>query len=148
MKVVLLQDVEKLGQAGDIVDVKMGYGRNYLLPGGLALEGTKENIANAEKAKEERAAQLEAEKAAAEELAAQINDITLNISKKASPEGTLFGSVTNKEVAQALKDQKGIAIDKRKINLQDPIRNIGSFTIPVKVYAGVEGQLTVKVEAE
>ncbi|NLN97206.1 MAG: 50S ribosomal protein L9 [Eubacteriaceae bacterium] len=148
MKVVLLQDVEKLGNAGDIVDVKMGYGRNYLIPSGLALEGTKENIANAEKAKEERAAQLEAEKAAAEDLAAQINDITLNISKKSSPEGTLFGSVTNKDVAEALKDQKDIAIDKRKIVLVDPIRNIGSFTIPVKVYTGIEGQLTVKVEAE
>ena len=148
MKVVLLQDVDKVGKAGDIVEVKNGYGRNYLIKNKLGVLGTRENIKAAEKRQEEIRKQKEEERKAAVALAEKLDATQLVIHERTSDEGTLFGSVTNKNIAEALESEMGIVVDKRKIELADPIRNVGKFTIPIKTYAGVEGKLTVVVAAK
>ena len=148
MKVVLLQDVDKVGKAGDIVEVKNGYGRNYLIKNKLGVLGTRENIKAAEARQEEIRKQKEEERKAAVALAEKIDATQLVIHERASDEGTLFGSVTNKNIAEALESEMGIVVDKRKIELPDPIRNVGKFTGPIKTYAGVEGKLTVVVAAK
>ena len=148
MKVVLTQNVKGVGNAGDIVEVKDGYGRNYLIKNKKGLPGTKENIANAIKQQEERAKALAEEKQAAVDLAARLSKTTITIAERAGDDGQLFGSVTSKDIAQALKDQEGIEIDKRKITLAEPIRHVGKLDVKVKTYAGVEGELKVMVVAE
>lgn len=148
MKVVLLEDVESLGKAGDIVNVKDGYGRNFIIKNKKGLPGTKENIAKALEAQAERAAQLAQEKADAEALAARISALTITIADRAAASGELYGSVTAKDIAEALKEQEGIEIDKRKITLAEPIRHIGKAEVRVKTYAGTEGTLTVNVIAQ
>jgi large subunit ribosomal protein L9 len=148
MKVILIKDVKGLGKTGEIVNAKPGYARNYLFKNNLALEGTKENIKKAEENRAEMEAQLAAEKAAGEALAKQLDQTTLTIKSKASEDGRLFGSVTKKEIGEELKKQAAVEIDKRKIELAEPIRNIGTFHVKVKTYPEVTGEMTVKVEAE
>ena len=148
MKVVLLEDVANLGKAGDIVNVKDGYGRNFIIKNKKGVPGTKENIEKALAAQAEKAAQLAQEKADAEALAKEISKMTITIKDRASEKGDLYGSVTSKDIAEALKAQKNIEIDKRKITLAEPIRHIGKAEVKVKTYAGVEGVLTVNVVRE
>ncbi|MEF9917910.1 MAG: 50S ribosomal protein L9 [Eubacterium sp.] len=147
MKVVLLEDVKNVGQAGDIVEVKDGYGRNFLIKTKKGLPGNKENIAKAEEERVMKAKKAEEEKALAIELAKVIDETTITISEKAGEDGKLFGSVTSKGIAEALEAQKSIKIDKRKIALDSPIRNIGRIEVRVKTHAGIEGRLTVLVTA-
>ncbi len=168
MKVVLLEDVQNVGKAGEIVNVKDGYGRNFLIKTNKGLPGTKENIAKAEEAQalkkqqmeEERQAavamakviddkkqQMEEERQAAVAMAKVIDDTTITIAEKAGEDGKLFGSVTSKDIAEALEAQKEIKVDKRKIALNAPVRNVGRIEVKVKTYSGVEGNLTVVVEA-
>ncbi|MGL4283458.1 MAG: 50S ribosomal protein L9 [Eubacterium aggregans] len=148
MKVVLIENVKGLGNAGDIVEVKDGYGRNFIIKNKKGLPGTKENIEMALAKQAERAKVLVEEKQAAVELAAKLSKTTITIAERSGEYGQLFGSVTSKDIAQALKDQEGIDIDKRKITLAEPIRHIGKMDVKVKTYAGVEGELTVAVVAE
>ena len=148
MKVVLIEDVKNVGKAGEIVEVKAGFGRNFLIKTNKGLPGTKENIEKAKQAQAALAAKQAAEKAAAEALAAEIKDTTLTIKEKAADDGKLFGSVTNKDIAMALEAEKGIKVDKRKITLSAPIRNIGRAEVHVKPYAGIDVSLTVVVEAQ
>lgn len=148
MKVVLLVDVPKVGKAGEIVEVKDGYGRNFLIKNKKGLPGTKENIEAALQRQADEAERLAQEKAAAVELAKRIDTTTITIKERASEEGTLFGSVTAKDIAIALKEQTGIEVDKRKIALEEPLRNVGKAEVRVKTYAGVQGNLTVKVERQ
>ncbi|MGL4549091.1 50S ribosomal protein L9, partial [Eubacterium aggregans] len=145
MKVVLIENVKGLGNAGDIVEVKDGYGRNFIIKNKKGLPGTKENIEMALAKQAERAKVLVEEKQAAVELAAKLSKTTITIAERSGEYGQLFGSVTSKDIAQALKDQEGIDIDKRKITLAEPIRHIGKMDVKVKTYAGVEGELTVAV---
>lgn len=148
MKVVLLEDVQKVGKAGDIVEVKDGYGRNFLIKNKKGLPGTKENIALALKKQEERAQQLAEEKAAAVALAEQLNKTTVTIKERAGEDGTLYGSVTAKDIAIALKEQTGMEVDKRKVTLEEPIRAIGKAEVRIKTYSGVEGKVTVVVDRQ
>lgn len=148
MKVVLLEDVKKVGVAGEIVEVKDGYGRNFIIKTGKGLPGTKENIAKAEEAQALKKQQQAEEKQAAENLAKVISETTITIAEKAGEDGKLFGSVTSKDIAEALEKQKDIKVDKRKIALNAPVRNVGRIEVNVKTYAGVEGNLTVIVESE
>ena len=147
MKVVLLEDVQNVGKAGEIVNVKDGYGRNFLIKTNKGLTGTKENIAKAEEAQALKKQQMEEERQAAVALAKVIDDTTITIAEKAGEDGKLFGSVTSKDIAEALEAQKEIKVDKRKIALNAPVRNVGRIEVKVKTYAGVEGNLTVVVEA-
>ncbi len=145
MKVVLIEDVDKLGKAGDIVEVKSGYGRNYLIKNKLGLQGTRENVKAAMDRQAEIQKQKVEERQAAIDLAAKINASQIVMQERASDDGVLFGSVTNKNIAEAMEKDLDIAIDKRKIVLAEPIRNVGRFTVHVKTYSGVEGKLTVIV---
>lgn len=145
--ILLREDIETLGGRGEIVKVKAGYARNYLLPRGLATLATKGNIKQIEL---ERAALLKkaaVEKETAELQAGQMGDISLSFTRKAGEHGHLFGSVTSMDIADALK-AKGYEIDRRKISLKEAIKDTGDFTVPVKLHREVTIQVPVSVRAE
>ena len=145
MKVILLEDVKALGKKGELVEVNEGYARNFNLKKKLGLEATAKNLndlklkkANAEKVAKE---QLEAAKVFAEELKEKV--VTVKI--KTGEGGRVFGSVSTKEIAAAAKSQLNLDIDKKKLNLQEPIRMVGTVIVPYKVHPQVTGELKVKV---
>ncbi len=146
MKVILLQDVKGKGKKGQMIEVSDGYARNYMLPRKIAMEATADAVntmrmndkAAAEKAAKERAEALEISK--------QLRDMTLVVTAKGGGAGKLFGSVTNQEIAEALKAKTGIALDKRKIVIADPIKNVGTFTVQCKLGYEIVAPLTVKIE--
>ena len=145
--VLLREDVEDLGGRGEIVKVRSGYARNYLLPQGLATLATKGNIKQVE---QERAALLRKasnERATAEAQAQQMGDIALRFERRAGENGALFGSVTSMDIAEGLR-AKGYEIDRRKIALREAIKETGSFTVPVKLHRDVTLQVPVTVVAE
>ncbi|QSX07563.1 50S ribosomal protein L9 [Alkalibacter rhizosphaerae] len=148
MKVILLQDVKSMGKKGDVVNAKDGYARNFLFPKGLALEATKENLKKNEEERKEVEAALQKELDEAKALAATLDSTVLKMKEKAAEDGRLYGSITSKDLAEALKEQFGYDVDKRKILLSEPIRHIGKFTVSIKTYAGVTGDLTVLVDAQ
>ncbi|MGI5851667.1 MAG: 50S ribosomal protein L9 [Clostridiales bacterium] len=146
MKVILLKDVRGSGVKGDVINVSDGYARNYLFPRGLATEATKANLnelKNKEKAEEKRREQAAQE---AREIAEKLSDITLVIKAKSGENGKLFGSVTNKEIAQELKKQHKIAIDRKKIVLDEPIKQLSEMEVDVKLYPEISGKLRIRVE--
>lgn len=145
MKVILLEDVKGLGKKGDITNAKDGYARNYLFPKNLALEATKKNLEVNQKEKAEIEKQKQKEISEAQNLANLFNNMVLEIEAKSAEDGKLYGSITSKDIALALKNQKKIEVDKRKIQLDEPIRNVGKLDIKIKTLAGVYGELTVKV---
>jgi len=145
MLVILNKDVKGTGKAGDIVKVSDGYARNMLLPKGLATEATDGNVRNLEKQKAAEAQRKAEEKAAAQELAEKLEAVKVVIKTKAGEGGRLFGSITSKDIADETKKQTGFAIDKKKIQLSSPIKNMGKFDIKVKLYPEVVGVLTVEV---
>ena len=146
MKVILLQDVKGKGKKGQMLEVSDGYARNFMLPRKLAIEATADAIntmrmndkAAAEKAAKERAEALEISK--------QLRVMTLTVKAKGGGAGRLFGSVTNQEIADALKASSGITLDKRKIVISDPIKNVGTFTVQCKLGYEITAPLTVKIE--
>jgi large subunit ribosomal protein L9 len=145
--ILLREDIETLGGRGEIVKVKAGYARNFLLPQGLATLATKGNVKQIEL---ERAALLKrvaAEKATAELQANQMSDISLSFERKTGEQGHLFGSVTSMDIAEALK-AKGYEIDRRKIVLKDAIKETGDYTVPVKLHREVTLQVPVSVRGE
>ena len=145
MKVIFLQDVRGQGKKGELKEVSEGYGRNYLLPRGLATEATKDNLnalALKEKAKK---AQEAKERALAEENAARLKDIVVNIRAKAGANGRLFGSVTSQEIVEALQAQHGIVLEKNRIVQGDPIKSFGSYAVRCKFGFGIEGTLNLLV---
>ena len=147
MKVILLKDVKGQGKKDDIIDVSDGYARNFLLKNGFAKEATSTNINSvniAKKAEEHRKA---VEKAEALELAKKINDITVTVKIKVGETGKLFGALNTQAIADALKSQHNIDIDKKKIVLADPIKSVGAYTVTVKPYAEVSAKLKVVVSA-
>jgi large subunit ribosomal protein L9 len=145
MIVILNKDVKGTGKAGDVVKVNDGFARNMLLPKGLATEATKGNVRHLEKQKEIAAEKNAAQKAAAEATAAKLNESSVTIKAKGGDGGRLFGSVTNKDVADAMKDQLGVKIDKKKIELKNAIKNEGEFTAKIRLFAGVAADLKVIV---
>lgn len=145
MLVILNKDVKGTGKAGEVVKVNDGYARNALLPKGLATEATNENIKRLEKQKKLEAEKKAEEKAAAKDLAAKLEDVKIVIKTKSGEGGKLFGSITSKDIADEAKKQTGFEIDKKKIQLKNPIKNIGTFDITVKLYPEVVGTLTVVV---
>lgn len=145
--VLLRQDVDNLGGRGEIIKVKSGYARNYLLPKGIAIQATKGNIKQVE---QERAVLLKksaTEKSTAEAQAAQMKEISLSFERKAGKDGTLFGSVTSMDIAEAIQ-AKGYEIDRRKIQLKDTIKETGDFTVQIKLHREVTLELPVSVTAE
>lgn len=145
MVVILLKDVKGTGKAGEVVKVSDGYARNMLLPKGLAKEATEGNVRNLEKQKEIAAEKKAEQKAAAEKQAEKINDITLTIKSKGGDSGKLFGSITSKDIADALAKQENIKIDKKKIVLANPIKQTGDTEVTVKLFPEVSATLKVTV---
>jgi large subunit ribosomal protein L9 len=145
MIVILQQDVKGTGKKGDVVKVSDGYARNVLIPKGIAKEATEGNVKNLNRQKEIAAEKNAAQKAAAEETAAKLNESSVTIKAKGGDGGRLFGSVTNKDVADAMKEQLNIKIDKKKIELKAAIKNEGEFTAKVRLFAGVAADLKVIV---
>ena len=146
MQVILTQDVKGQGKKGQMINVSDGYARNYLLPKGLAQPATKSNI-NAMKGKQESAEyRKQKEREEAEEIAKKMEDITVTIKAKAGDNGKLFGSVTSKDVAEELKMQHHIKLDKKKFVMPDGIKTLGQVTVDVKLYSGITGKLKVMVE--
>lgn len=147
MKVILKQDVEKLGKIGDVVKVAAGYGRNYLVPSKMAVEATPGNIKITEIQRLAQARRDSRDKAAASLLAREIVKLTVSIRRKAGEEGALYGSVTALDIGEQLAAHK-IEVDKRKIQLDDPIKTIGEYQVPIRLHREVTVPIKVVVEAE
>ena len=147
MKVILMQDVSNLGEVGEIVEVANGYGRNYLLPKGFAVAATAKNKRQLEHQQLIREHRVARARKDAEGLAGQLRSITCHFTRKTAEEGRLFGSVTTIDIAEQLK-ASGIEIDRRRIQLEQPIRSVGDFTVPVRLVGDVVSELQVTVEAE
>ena len=147
IEVILREDVKSLGKAGEMVRVKPGYARNYLLPHGLAYEATEGNKKRIEGETRARGIRDQAERAEAERAAAELSGITLTLSGKAGEEGKLFGSITAQDIATALAAQ-GHQVDRRRIELEHPIRTVGSHTVGVRVHPEVHAEVRVSVVGE
>ena len=145
MKVIYLQDVKGSGKKGEVKNVADGYARNMLLPKGLAVEATPENMNKLEGQKASAQHKTDVEKQAATEAAAKIKDKKLIIKAKAGSNDRLFGSVTAANIAEALDSQLGVKVDKKKISLSSDIKNFGSYTATVKFYAGISEKVDVDV---
>jgi large subunit ribosomal protein L9 len=144
MKVILNTAMDNLGKAGDIINVKDGYARNYLLPRKIAFEATINNVRALEHQKRIIADRLRKERKEFEGLAQKISESPITIPVQVGEEGKLFGSVTNKDIAEALS-REGFQIDKRKIRLEDPIKEVGSFVIPINLHPDVVANLPLHV---
>ena len=145
MKVILQQDVRGKGKRGQMIEVAEGYGRNYLLPRKLAVEATADNV-NTMRMNDKALAERQAkERAEAVEISKRLREITVTVACKGGGAGRLFGSVTSQEVADSLKAQTGIEIDRRKIVLTEPIKTVGQFTVKCKLGYEVTGNITVEV---
>lgn len=146
-KILLREDVDDLGARGEIVRVRAGYARNYLLPRKLAVEATTSNVKQIE---QERAALLKKEakeRSSAEGQAAQMGSLVLEFKRKSGEQGALYGSVTSMDIAEALKE-KGYEIDRHRLHLREPIKRLGEFTVPLRLHREVSLDLQVKVAPE
>jgi large subunit ribosomal protein L9 len=147
MEVILKEDVLKLGSRGDVVKVAEGYGRNFLLPRKLAIEATAGNKKVIEQMRSAALRRSAKEKAQAEELAKQFDGLSVSFQRRAGEHDQLFGSVTSGDIAEAL-ERKSFNVDRRKIQLHEPLRTLGEFTIPVKLHKDVTAHLKVVIEKE
>jgi large subunit ribosomal protein L9 len=145
MKVILKEDVKDLGVMGSVVDVANGYGRNYLIPRNLAAEANPRNIQQMEHDKSIILSKVEKIKAAADELANNVSSIKVTIEAKAGEEDKLFGSVTTKDIAEAVAEQ-GFDVDKRKIQLEEPIKRLGEYEVSIKLHHDVVASVKVEVK--
>jgi len=147
MKILLRQDFETLGEAGDVVRVKNGYARNFLIPKGIALAATPANTKRFENEKKQMNWRKEQEKRKSEELAKVLENVSCTITVQVGEEDKLFGSVTSQNIAESLEAQ-GHAIDKRKIVLEEPIKSLGIYSVPIKLHPEVEAKVKVWVVKE
>lgn len=147
MEVILREDVPNLGTVGDVVKVRPGYARNYLLPRGLAVLADRRNIRVLEHQKRLVADKRERDRRQAQTTAQRLSAVRLVIKARAGEEGKLFGSVTNLDVERALAEQ-GFDVERRRIRLEEPIKSIGEHVVPIHLGVGVDAQITVVVEAE
>jgi large subunit ribosomal protein L9 len=147
MEVILKEDVAKLGSRGDVVKVAEGYGRNYLLPRKLAIQASSNNKKVIEQMKAASVRRSAKEKAQAEELAKQFDGLAVNFQRRSGEHDQLFGSVTSSDVADAL-EKKGFNIDRRKVQVHEPLRTLGEFTVPIKLHKDVTAHLKVVIEKE
>ena len=145
MKVILLQDVKGKGKKGQMIEVSDGYARNFMLPKKMAIEATADAINTMKMNDKATAERIAREKAAAMELSTKLRGMTLTVTAKGGGQGRLFGAVTNAEIAAALEKQ-GIKLDKRKIVLNENIKNVGTYTVTCKLGYEINAPLTVKIE--
>ena len=142
MKVILLQDVKAQGKKGQLVEVSDGYARNFLIPKKLAVEANAQNMSELKNAETKKRIQEEKELAAAKENAAKLEGVMVKIQRSCGEDEKLYGSVGTKDIAEALAEQFGIEIDKRKIVLSDPIKTYGTYTVTVKLHPSVSGKIS------
>lgn len=147
VEVILREDVRYVGRAGELVRVKPGYARNYLLPQGLAYEATEGNKKRIQAESRARSIRLESEKAGSLEMAQRLNALELSIIGKAGEGDRLFGSITSQDLADALA-REGVSVDKRKIELDHPIKTLGEHTVAIRLHPEVQADLKVKVVQE
>jgi len=148
MKVILLQDVEGLGKVGDLKDVANGYARNYLVPKKLAAGATPQLLANYQQRIAAEQRKLEKQTEQNRQQADRLSQITLTFKARVGGQGRLYGSITSQDIAAGLRESEGIAIDRRMIDLPDPIRALGTYQVPVKIAQKVATQITVNVVDE
>jgi large subunit ribosomal protein L9 len=147
MEIILLQDQDELGLEGDIVRVANGYARNYLIPRGIAFEATPQNIRSVEQRRKKIELRKLRAKEEAEALKKKMSEVLIQLSQKAGEEGKLYGSVTSMDIAGELENQ-GIVVDRRKILLDKPIKTVGEYDVPVRIYPEVVGSIRVAVSAK
>ena len=145
--VILREDVKSLGKAGELVRVKPGYARNYLLPQGLAFEATEGNKKRIAAETRARGARDQAERTEAERVAATLGAVALTLKGKAGEEGKLFGSVTAADIAAAVSEQAGVEVDRKDVHLDEPIRSVGTHEVRVHLFPEVDPVITVEVLA-
>lgn len=148
MKIILKRDVNKIGKKDELLDVSDGYGRNFLVARGLAEEATPNKIRELENLKKTQKVKDDKKLKLAEEAKKKIGGKVIMLKVNAGEGGKLFGSVTTAQVADAVKSQYGVAADKREVKLEESVKQVGSYPVKIKLYAGVEAELTLKVEAE
>ncbi len=148
MKVVLRDDVEKLGLKGDIVDVADGYARNFLVPRGLAIRAESGVVRQAEAMRRNRSAREQRDREAAQALADRLGGRTLSIAARAGEGGKLFGSITAADIVAAVQEQLGVEIDRRRLTLDEPLKELGAVELPVRLHSDVVATLTVDVVAQ
>ena len=145
MKVVLLQDVKGQGKKNDIINVSDGYARNFLFPRKLAVVADAKAVNDVMNKKSSEEHKIEVEKANARALAASLADIKVVISAEAGKDGRFYGAITSKDISETLKSQHKIDVDKRKIELDAPIKAFGTYMVDIKLYSGISGKLSVQV---
>jgi large subunit ribosomal protein L9 len=148
MQVILINDVEKLGYKHDVVEVKPGYGRNYLIPKGLAKIANKSNMAELDEIKRQEAEKEAARKAEYVEMARKMEGVVLKIGAKAGQSGKIFGSVTNVQIAAALKDQLGLDVERRKIEITEEVKDLGTYQATINLHVEVQPSISFDVIAE
>lgn len=148
MKVILLQDIKNVGKKNEIINANDGYARNFLFPKKLAVEANKDNMLKLEAKQASNAHKKNLEIEANKQKAKQIEEITLNLKVKAGANGKTFGGITSKEIAEALKKELGIEIDKKKIALKETIKTLGTYIVEVKFGDGVNAQLRIAIVPE
>ena len=147
MEVILKEDIEKLGSRGDVVKVAEGYGRNFLLPRKLAIEASKGNKSVIEQMKASAVRRSASEKAEAEQLAKQFDNVSLEFTRKVGEKDHLFGSVTSSDIAEQL-EKKGFTVDRRKIQLDEPLKSLGEYDVPIRLHREVTARFKVTVKKE
>ena len=147
MQLILTQDVDSLGKAGELVTVKPGYGRNYLIPQGYAVSASTSNVRRLEHERKQIATRVEKERVSAQSIADRLNGMTLQFERQVGDEDKLFGSVSNRDVAEQLK-RAGLELDHRKIELEHPIKALGKYEVPVRLGSGVQATLKFWVVAK
>ncbi len=147
MKVVLVKDLEGYGVFGDVINVKDGFARNYLIPRGIALPATEANLRHVQSILAQRARKLQREKEKALELAKKLEGLMLEIHRQVGEKGKLFGSITSQEIAQALKE-KGFEVERKKVMLKNPIKEVGIYTITLKLHPEVSVDIKVHVKPQ
>ena len=148
MKVVLRSDVPEVGKKGDILDVSDGYARNYLVPRGLALAASKGVVSQATAMRRSRDVKDAADRSAAEEIATRLVPMVIEVSGRAGAEGRLFGSITTADVVEAVQAQAHVELDRRKVHIDEPIREVGTHRVTVKLHADVEFPVTLEVRPQ
>ena len=148
MKVILLSDVKGTGKAGDIVKVSDGFARNRLIPSGMAVEATAANKKAYEREKAKAAEKLAQDRAAAQEFARRLEDKIVVVKTRVGENGRLFGAITSMDIANAIKEQTGEDVDKRKIILSKPIKDTGVETIEIKLFQDINAKVVIKIEGD
>lgn len=145
MKVILLENIKGVGKKDEVINASDGYARNFLFPKNLALEATKDNMLKLQAKQQANQRKKDIEKEEAIKVASKMKELLLKIEVKSGENGKIFGGVTAKEIAENLQKQYQIAIDKKKINLKETIKNLGTYTVEIRLYEGIVGKLKIQV---